>query len=130
MTKLVGVSCLLALLLLPAKPLNEQFSKYKRVEAYEIRPGILMMPRYSANGQVCMVLLQKDHFVKGVDDLDSTLPRRETIIQLFDELAPPAERGPATVNSELARLSMYSGPTVTSLLERLVGYFASVFVPR
>lgn len=114
MAKLIGLGCAIALLLFPANPRKDEFSKYKRVEAYEIRPGILMMPTYSANGQVCTVLLQKDHFVGGVDDLDSTLPR-EVLTQIFDELVPPSERGPLTTNKEFDRLSVYTGNSVTAL---------------
>ncbi len=114
MAKLIGLVCALALLLFPAKPQNERFSKYKRVEAYEVRPGVLMMPAYSANGRVCMVVLQKEHYVNGVADLDSTLPR-EVVTQIFDELVPPSERGPLTTNKEFDRLSVYTGNSVTSL---------------
>jgi hypothetical protein len=113
MTKLIGLTCALALLVVPAKLRNGPFSKYKRVEAYEVRPGILMMPRYAADGQVCMAVLQKDHYVDGVKELDSTLPR-EAIMQIFDELALPAERGPLTLNKEFDRLEFYGGNTVTA----------------
>jgi hypothetical protein len=116
MMRLIGLTCAIAFLLFPAKPQNERFSKYKRVEAYEVRPGILMMPRYSADGQVCMVVVQKDHYVNGVAVLDSTLPR-EVVTQIFDELVPPSERGPLSTNNEMARLSVYSGNGVTSLLD-------------
>lgn len=116
MTRLAGLACAIAFLLFPVNSQTERFSKYRRVEAYEVRPGILMMPRYSANGQVCMVVLQKDHYVSGVADLDSTL-LRDAITQIFDELAPPSERGPLTVDPELARLSLYAGNAVTSLLD-------------
>jgi hypothetical protein len=113
MTKLTGLACLIAFLLLPANSQNERFSKYKRVEAYEVRPGILMMPTYAASGQVCRIVLQKEHYVDGVADLDSTLPR-EVVSQLFEELVPPTERGPLTTNKEFDRLSLYAGGSVTS----------------
>jgi hypothetical protein len=114
MTRLVGLACAIAFLVFPANPQNEPFSRYKRVEAYEVRPGILMMPRYSASGQVCMVVVQKDHYVNGEAVLDSTLPR-EVVTQIFDELVPPSERGPLTTNKEFDRLSVYTGNSVTSL---------------
>jgi hypothetical protein len=116
MSRSTGLACAIAFLLFPVNSHNEPFSKYKRVEAYEVRPGILMMPSYSANGQVCMVVLQKAHYVNGVTDLDSTLPR-EVVTQILDELAPPSERGPLTTDPEMARLSLYSGNSVTSLLD-------------
>ena len=116
MTRFLGLACAIAVLSFLAKHQNERFSKYKRVEAYEVRPGILMMPRYSANGQVCMAVLQKDHYLNGVADLDSTLPR-EVVTQILDELVPPSERGRLSTNNEMARLSLYSGNSVTSWLD-------------
>jgi hypothetical protein len=65
MMRLIGLASAIAFLLFPAKSENERFSKYKRVEAYEVRPGILMMPRYSADRKVCMVVLQKDHYANA-----------------------------------------------------------------
>lgn len=116
MTRLTGLAFAIVFLLLPVNSENERFSKYKRVEAYEVRPGILMMPRYSVNGEVCMVVLQKDHYVNEVVLLDSTLSREE-ITQILDELVPPSERGPLSTNNEMARLAMYAGNSVTSLLD-------------
>jgi len=116
MTRLTALACSIAFLLSPGKPQSERFSKYKRVEAYEVRAGILMMPRYSANGQVCMVVVQKDHYVDGVAVLDSTLPR-EVVTQVFEELVPPSERGPLNTENEMARLSVHSGNGVTSQLD-------------
>jgi hypothetical protein len=94
MSKLIGL-CFAAttLLLLSANPAHEKFAKYKAVEAYEIRPGVLMMPRYSADGQVCEIGLEKLHYSPETIRLDSSLPRKE-IDQVFDELVPADERGP------------------------------------
>jgi hypothetical protein len=116
MTRIAGLACAIAFLLLPVNSQNERFSKYQRVEAYEVRPGILMMPRYATDGQICEAAIQKDLYFKGTIQYDSTLPP-EIVIQIFDELAPPAERGPLTINDELARLSLYAGNSVTSFLD-------------
>lgn len=116
MAKVIGLACGIALLLFPANPRNEQFSKYQRVEAYEVRPRVLMTARYSTNGQVCMVVLQKDHYVNGTAYLDSAMPHEE-VTQIFDELVPARERGPLTTNKEFARLSAYSGNSVASRLD-------------
>ena len=95
MSKLVALA-LAAVLLLPlAGRQNDQFLKYKAVEAYEIRPGILMMPRYSENGEVCEIGLERRHYSAEKIRLDSTLPREE-VNQIVDELVPPSERGPKT----------------------------------
>jgi len=92
MSKLIG-SVAAVLLLAAANPAREKFAKYKSIEAYEIRPGILMMPRYSADGQVCEIGLEKLHYSPEKIRLDSSLSRKE-IDEIFDELVPSAERGP------------------------------------
>jgi len=113
MSRLAGLLCVTAFLLLHVNFRNERFSKYTQVDAYEVRPGILMMPRYSASGEVCRVVLQKDHYAKGMADLDSTVPD-EAVTDIFDELVQPNERGPLNTDSEMARLSLYSGDAVTA----------------
>lgn len=73
------------------------FSKYKPVEAYEIRPGILMMPTFSADGRLCEVGLEKLHYTPDKVVLSSALSRAE-IQQIVNELAPVNERGPRPTN--------------------------------
>jgi hypothetical protein len=80
---------------LAAKPRNEKFSKYKAVEAYEIRPGILMMPRFAEDGQVCEIGLDRLHYTPEIIHLDSDLSR-EDIDGIVAELVPAEERGPKT----------------------------------
>jgi hypothetical protein len=91
MSKLIGLAFAAMLLLLSAHPGREQFAKYKAVEAYEVRPGILMMPRYSADGQVCEIGLERRQYSPEMIRLDSDLSREE-IDQIFEELVPA--RGP------------------------------------
>src|SRR5271154_3302293 len=62
MLKLIVLAFAAVLLLAAANPEHDKFAKYKSVEAYEIRPGILMMPRYSSDGQVCQIGLEKLHY--------------------------------------------------------------------
>jgi hypothetical protein len=92
MSKLIGLALAVTFLLASTNPIHEQFAKYKAVEAYEIRPGILMMPRYSDDGQVCEIGLEKLHYSAEMIRLDSSMSRKE-IDQIFEELAPPNERG-------------------------------------
>lgn len=68
------------------------FSKYKKVEAYQIRPGVLMMPRYTANGEVCEIGLQRQVYSPEVVRLYPSLSQDE-IDSAVDELAPSGERG-------------------------------------
>ncbi|WP_348265166.1 hypothetical protein P8935_11630 [Telmatobacter sp. DSM 110680] len=70
-----------------------QFKRYKTVEAYEIRTGVLMMPRYALDGQVCEIGLQKRIYSPEVVRLDAELERKQ-IDDLVDELVPAEERGP------------------------------------
>ena len=95
MSKLAGLACTTMLLLLAATSQSDKYSKYKAVEAYEVRPGILMMPRYSSDGQVCEIGLERRHYSPEKVALDSGLSRKE-IDQIADEIVPADERGPKT----------------------------------
>jgi hypothetical protein len=92
MLKMIGLACTSVLLLSFTGAQVSRFSGYKVVEAYEIRPGILMMPRYSDNGQVCEIGLERRHYSPEQIRLYSSLSRKE-IDQLFEELVPVNERG-------------------------------------
>lgn len=80
-------------LLLIAKPEASRFAKYKSIESYQIRPGILMMPTYSQDGQVCEIGVEKRLYSPEGVSVDPILPRK-TIQEIFDELAPIQDRGP------------------------------------
>ena len=95
MSKLVALALAAVLLLHFEGRQNDQFLKYKAVEAYEIRPGTLMMPRYSENGEVCEIGLERRHYSPEEIRLDSTLSREE-VNQIAEELVPTNERGPKT----------------------------------
>ena len=116
MPKLIGFACTVMVLFLFAKPQTDRFSKYRAVEAYEIRPGILMMPSYASDGQVCQIELEKRHYANETVLLDSKLPH-EVVMQIIDELAPPSERGPQTMNFGKEYMSAYSGSSVTTFAE-------------
>ena len=93
MSKIFTLGLAGMLLLVLGNPVHQQFAKYKAIEAYEIRPGILMMPSLSADGQVCEIGLERLHYSPERIRLDSSLSREE-IDRIFDELVPPDERGP------------------------------------
>ncbi len=90
MARLLGSACFAMISLLAVRPHNDKFSKYHSIEAYEIRPGILMIPRYSQDGQVCEMGLQRMHYSPEIVRFDSSLSRSE-IDGLFDELVPADE---------------------------------------
>src|SRR5579859_3843202 len=110
---LAGVVMFLLFSVFSVKPQNDRFVKYKAVEAYEIRPGILMMPRYSDEGQVCSIEIERRHYADGTAFLDSQLPH-EVMIQIIDELVPVGERGPQSMNFGREYMSEYSGNSVTA----------------
>jgi hypothetical protein len=112
MSKTIGFACTVMCLFLSVRPQNDKFLKYRAVESYEIRPGILMMPRYSEDGQVCEVAVERRHF----SNLDSTIPR-EMLTQIADELVPAGERGPVNPNLGREYLSAYSGNGVTTFAD-------------
>jgi hypothetical protein len=93
MNRLAGTVCMAAILFLGAKPQHNLLSKYKVVEAYEVRPGVLAIPRYSDDGQICEIGLEGLHYSPEALRLDSGLSRQE-VDQLADEFAPSTERGP------------------------------------
>ncbi len=70
-------------------------AKYSAVNAFEVRPGILMTTKYADDGQVCEMTLEKRHYQPDKVDLGSTIPN-ELIDRLLDELVPSSQRGPAT----------------------------------
>jgi len=90
-SKLMAVTCAL-LLILSGWPQKERFAKYKTIEAYEIRPGILAMPKYTGEGQVCEVGLERLHYSPEKITLYSSL-KRKMIDEVTEELVPANERG-------------------------------------
>ena len=114
MTKLVGSALVAILISLLFKSPNDKFSKYKSIEAYEVRPGILVLATRSADGQPCQVVIEKEHYSNGEANLDSTMPH-ELVMQIVDELVPDSEKGPLMMDKELARLWVYGGGSASWL---------------
>jgi hypothetical protein len=101
------------LLLLIVSPQKNPMAKYKAVEAYEVRPGILMFPTYSEDGEVCEIVLERRHYSPEMIRLDSNLSR-EDVDAIVDELAPASERGPKSGNT-LGDLMLVDGLGMTTL---------------
>jgi hypothetical protein len=116
MVKLIGLVLAVTLPMLVVKPDSAKFQKYKAVETYEVRPGILMLPNYASDGQVCRIELEKRHYSNEAAFLDSKIPH-EVMIQIINELVPPNERGPLTMNFGTEYMSEYSGNSVTTFAE-------------
>ena len=65
------------------------------MEVYEIRPGVLAMPKYADDGELCQVSIEKLHIHQDVVELGVPTMSRATVLEMIDELAPPSERGKA-----------------------------------
>ena len=111
MAKVLSAACVL-FLFLTASPQKNRMAKYKAVEAYEVRPGVLMFPSYSEEGQVCEIGLERRHYSPEMIRLDSTLARTD-VDAIVDELAPASERGPKSQNP-LDDLMLVVGPGRTT----------------
>jgi hypothetical protein len=111
--KIRSATCVL--LLLTAAPQENRMAKYKAVEVYEARPGILMFPRYTEEGQVCEVGLERRHYSPEKITLYSTLSRKE-IDEIADDLAPASERGPK-LEGPLNNLMLVVGHGITTSVE-------------
>jgi len=92
MMRLIASICLLALV---ASPFTDRFRKYHTVEAYEIRPGVVIMPAYTASHDLCEISIEKRHYSNNSVDMDATMSK-EQVLSLFDELVPKKERGGPT----------------------------------
>jgi hypothetical protein len=115
-TKLIGSICAAMLVLLSANQDHGRFAKYKAVETYEVRPGILMMPKYAGDGQVCEIVIERHHYANSVANLDSTIPHEE-VLKIVDELVPESERGPALKTLGKEYISLTSGISDTAFAE-------------
>jgi hypothetical protein len=67
-------------------------AKYRQITSYELRPDVVMTPKYAVDGQVCEMVLEKRQktdigVVFGVSFSD------KEVKSLVDELVPEAERG-------------------------------------
>ncbi len=66
--------------------------KYPKVNAYLVRPNILLAARYSADGRVCEMALQPVRWTGDNTVLLFQLSEEETI-RVVEEVVPESERG-------------------------------------
>src|SRR5437588_534275 len=86
-------SLVVAILGVPAT--HQSLANYPRLESYEIRPGVLAMPKYAEDGELCHVSIERLHVQQSGVELGVPTMSRETVLKMIDELAPPSERGKA-----------------------------------
>jgi len=104
-SRYVGLTSILLTITLLSKT---QFAKYRPVEAFEIRPGILMMPKYAKDGRVCEIGIEKLHYDREKISLDSALSP-QMIDEISDELAPSEERGQRTAGPGTKGIILQAG---------------------
>jgi len=74
---------------------QELRSRYTRVESYEIRPGVLAMPKYAKDGTICQISIEKLHVQSDSVELGTPTMSHELVLEMIDELAPQSVRGNA-----------------------------------
>lgn len=77
-------------------PTQEFQSRYKRVESYKIRPGVLATPKYSGRRELCEIFIEKRHLQGDTVEMAPTMPRN-LVLEMIDELLPRPERGKLTM---------------------------------
>ncbi len=92
MGKVIGFLSMIALMVTSVKLSSNWIAKYPAVETYEIRPGIVMMPRYSKDGKVCEIGIERRHYIDRGIDVETQL-WDDQINNIMDELVSPDERG-------------------------------------
>jgi len=92
MTRVVLVLSFIGTVFFAGYPEHENLSRLKHVEAYEVLPGVVALPRYTMDGQICEIGLEKLHHSAGIIRLNPTLTSAE-VDKITDQLVPSSERG-------------------------------------
>jgi hypothetical protein len=86
--------------------------KYPKVNAYAVRPNILLTAQYASDGQVCEMVLEPRRWTEEKVVLVSTLSENETI-PVVEEVVPESERG-KRLKTPLGDLSAVAGGSITT----------------
>src|SRR4029077_5543141 len=89
---ILGVSCLV-IAVLGMHSAQELQSRYTRIESYEIRPGVLAMPKYAEDGTICQISIERLHVQPDSIELGTSTMSHELVLEMIDELTPPSVRG-------------------------------------
>lgn len=108
------IAALVMALMFSAVCCKQEFARYRSVEAYEVRPGVLLIPRYTPDGEICELGLERLHNSSAAIRLDPGLSRTE-ISQVFDELVPATERGPRSNDAAGALITQGGGSLTTTI---------------
>lgn len=88
-------------------------NRYPTVTSYEVRPGILMTPRYTADSQVCQMSIERQRATRSGVMLDSFMSDK-LVKEIADELAPRAERGNPSPGPEGRAIVLAIGVVTTT----------------
>ena len=94
MYKIIAFCVAISLSLGAATTDLQRLAGYRKLEAYEVRPGILMLPKLTVDDEFCEIGLERLHYYPDRTRLYSDLSRKE-IDQILDELVPLDQRGQA-----------------------------------
>jgi len=104
-------------------------SKYSIVKSFEVRPGILMTPKYAADGQVCEMSFERQHATRSRVQLDSIISDK-LANDIVDQLVPPSVRGKASNSSGMISTTGFGG-TISYDYENVgVTFFIATDQPR
>jgi hypothetical protein len=81
-----------------SQSIAELSEKYPVVTAFEIRPGILMTPKYTDEGKICRMSFERQHATRSGNYLGSVISDK-LAKDIVDQLAPPTVRGKESKSS-------------------------------
>ena len=67
-------------------------AKYRQVTSYELRPDVMMTPKFAGDGQVCEIAIERRQKTDSGIVFGTSFSEKE-VRQFVDELAPEGERG-------------------------------------
>jgi hypothetical protein len=105
---------------------QELYSKYKKIAAYEIRPEVVFYPRFTSDGMVCEIGIERLHYAENVV-VDSQLNPNE-IKSIIEELLPDErkeiiETKPSPIIQEIGNgfviTKEYDAVSISTIYEKL-----------
>jgi len=103
-------------------------SEYSVVKSFEVRPGILMTPKYTADGQVWEMSFERQHAPKSGAQLDSIISDKSAN-DIVDQLVPPSVRGKGS-NSSAISTTGFGGTIIYDYENVSVTFFIAADQPR
>jgi hypothetical protein len=95
---------------------TELSTKYSVVTSYEVRPGILMTPKYSVDGQICQMSFERQRATRSRVILDSFISE-ESVKDIVDEVVPHSESDPVCDGPERNAIVLTVGGTTQCVHE-------------